>query len=363
VANLRTVLEQNLADRYRLERELGRGGMATVYLAHDLKQDRSIALKVLPPQLAATVGPERFQREIRLAARLQHPHILTVHDSGETAGQLWFTMPYVEGASLRDRRDREKQLPVEDALRIVREAALALEYAHQHGVVHRDIKPENILLTHDGSTLVADFGIARAIRGEAEQLTETGLAVGTPADMSPEQAAGERDLDARLDVYALGCVLYEMLAGEPPFRGPTPQAVLMRVMTETPRPIHPLRESVSELLDAVIARAMARTPADRFPSMTALTQALASVVITPTGAPSDATPVRPDRAPRGGQGLLWLLQRRPLFAMLALGFALGLGALLAWRRTHGDTGGPRLVAVLPDRAAAQDPLLPLARLA
>ena len=224
--------------------------MATVYLAQDVRHERPVALKVLHPQLAVTLGPERFQREIRLVARLQHPHILTVHDSGETAGQLWFTMPYVEGESLRDRLTREKQLPVEDALRIVREAALALEYAHQHGVVHRDIKPENILLTSDGSTLVADFGIARAIGGGGESLTETGMAVGTPAYMSPEQATGERDLDARSDIYALGCVLYEMLAGEPPFTGPTPQAVLRRVLTEMPRPIHTARDGVSPVVDA-----------------------------------------------------------------------------------------------------------------
>src|SRR5439155_1412523 len=185
----------------------------------DLKHDRRVALKVLHPELAAALGQERFHREIMLAARLQHPHILTVLDSGEAAGQLWFTMPFVEGESLRDRLNREKQLPVEDALRIAREAADALDYAHRHGVIHRDIKPENILLS-DGHALVADFGIARALGGD-EHLTETGMAVGTPAYMSPEQAAGERELDARTDIYSLGTVLNEMLAGEPPFTGPT----------------------------------------------------------------------------------------------------------------------------------------------
>ena len=262
-------LAQNLSDRYRLDRELGRGGMATVYLAQDLKHDRPVALKVLHQELAALLGPERFQREIKLAARLQHPHILTVHDSGEAAGQLWFTMPFVEGQSLRHRLTREKQLPVEDAVRITREAALALEYAHQHGVIHRDIKPENILLTNDGSTLVADFGIARAI-ASGDQLTQTGMAVGTPAYMSPEQASGEKELDARSDIYALGAVLYEMLAGEPAFTGPTPQAVLMRAMTERPRLLNATRAGVPPALDAVIARAMALTPADRFPTMAAL---------------------------------------------------------------------------------------------
>jgi serine/threonine-protein kinase len=232
-ADLRAALEAALADRYAIERELGRGGMATVYLARDLRHDRPVALKVLHPELAATMGPERFQREIRFAARLQHPHILTVLDSGETAGQLWFTMPFVEGESLRDRLRRDRQLPVEDALRITSETARALDYAHQHDIVHRDIKPENILLTRDGSTLVADFGIARALDSAAdEKRTETGLAIGTPAYMSPEQAAGDKGVDARSDVYSLGAVLYEMLAGEPPFTGATTQALMVKRLTE-----------------------------------------------------------------------------------------------------------------------------------
>ena len=205
-------LRAGLQDRYAFERELGRGGMATVWLARDLRHDRPVALKVLHPDLAATLGPERFLREIRLAARLQHPHILSVYDSGETAGRLWFTMPYVEGESLRDRIRRERQLPVADAVRLTRESALALDFAHRHGAVHRDIKPENILLV-DGQALVADFGIARALGGTEERLTETGLAVGTPAYMSPEQAAADKALDARTDIYSLGIVLYEMLAG------------------------------------------------------------------------------------------------------------------------------------------------------
>src|SRR5262249_51300941 len=205
--------------------------MATVYLAQDLKHDRPVALKVLRPELAASLGPERFQREIELAARLQHPHILSVHDSGEAAGQLWFTMPYVEGESLRDRLRRERQLPVEDALRITLEAAQALQYAHEHGVVAPDLKPENLLLTKDGSTLVADFGIARALGGD-EHLTQTGMSVGTPAYMSPEQASGDKALDARTDIYSLGAVFYEMLAGEPPYTGPTAQAIVMKPFTE-----------------------------------------------------------------------------------------------------------------------------------
>ena len=252
-----------LADRYALERELGRGGMAVVYLAHDLRHDRPVALKVLLPELAATLGPDRFQREIRLAARLQHPHILTVHDSGEDAGRLWFTMPFVEGESLRDRLRRERQLPVDDALRIATEAARALDYAHHHGVVHRDIKPENILLTGDGSTLVADFGIARALGGD-DGLTQTGFAVGTPAYMSPEQAAGDKTLDARTDVYSLASVLYEMLAGEAPYTGPTAQAIAAKRLTEPPPSVRAVRPNVPAAVDDAIRRALASVAADRF---------------------------------------------------------------------------------------------------
>ncbi len=333
-----------LAGRYTLERELGRGGMATVYLVHDVKHDRSVALKVLLPDLAAALGPERFQREITLAARLQHPHILSVHDSGEAAGQLWFTMPFVEGESLRDRLAREKQLPVDDALRIAREAALALEYAHRHGVVHRDVKPENLLLTTDGSTMVADFGIARALDGSEQSLTGTGVSIGTPAYMSPEQASGSRDLDARTDVYALGCVLFEMLAGEPPYTGPTAQAILARALTETPRPIHPMRAGVPEAVDDLIAQAMAATAADRYASAAAFARALGTV-----GAPrtADARSV-PARGRRWVRVPAWLA-RRPLFAMLALGVLLGGGALFAWRYALGGGGGGSgsLLAVLP----------------
>jgi len=274
-----SILEDALRDRYVLERELGRGGMATVYLARDVKHDRLVALKVLHPELAAMLGPERFLREIKFAARLQHPHILSVHDSG-AAGQegsgaerLWFTMPYVEGESLRDRLKRESQLPVEDAVQITREAGQALDYAHQHGVIHRDIKPENILLTKDGNVLVADFGIARALEPE-EQLTATGLSVGTPAYMSPEQAAGERTVDARTDVYSLGCVLYEMLAGEPPFTGPTAQAIIAKRFSTTATPIRVVRPDVPEPIEQAITTALARTPAGRFPSTGEFARAL-----------------------------------------------------------------------------------------
>ena len=228
MADLREQLQTGLADRYRIERELGRGGMATVFLAHDLRHDRPVALKVVHPDLAATLGPERFQREVRTTARLQHPHILPVLDSGQAAGQLWYTMPYVEGESLRDRLRHEGQLPLDDALQITREVADALGYAHSEGIVHRDIKPENILLSR-GHALVADFGIARAVQAaDAEHMTATGVAVGTPAYMSPEQAEGASGVDGRSDLYSLGCVLYEMLTGEVPYTGRTPQAMIAK---------------------------------------------------------------------------------------------------------------------------------------
>ncbi len=230
-------LQVALATHYRIERELGRGGMAVVYLAHDLRHERPVALKVLHPELAQTLGTDRFLREIKLAARLQHPHIVSVHDSGEVrTGEgpacLWFTMPYIEGESLRDRLQRERQLPIEEAVRMTREVALALDFAHRHGIIHRDVKPENILLVDD-QALVADFGIGRAIDSASadDQITNTGFAIGTPAYMSPEQAVGQRDIDGRTDVYSLGVVLYEMLAGEPPFGGPTAQAIMAKRMS------------------------------------------------------------------------------------------------------------------------------------
>jgi len=250
--------------------------MATVYLARDLRHDRLVALKVLHGELARTLGPERFLQEIRLAARLQHPHLLSVHDSGAADGTLWFTMPFVAGRSLRDRLAREQQLPLDDALRIAHEAARALDYAHRHGVIHRDVKPENILLTEDGDTLVADFGIGRAVgtAGGDARMTETGIVMGTPAYMSPEQSAGQRELDGRTDIYSLGCVLYEMIAGEPPFAGPTAQALIARRLTESPRSLTIVRESVPPSVDATVARALARAPADRYQTAGAFADAL-----------------------------------------------------------------------------------------
>jgi tRNA A-37 threonylcarbamoyl transferase component Bud32/TolB-like protein len=258
------LLADALRDRYVLERELGRGGMATVYLAQDLKHKRPVALKVLHSELALTLGPERFQREIEVTARLQHPQILPVFESGEAAGQLWYTMPYVEGESLRERLRREIQLPVEDAVRITQEIAEALDYAHGQGIVHRDIKPENILLSR-GHALAADFGIARAVSAAGgEQLTQTGLAVGTPAYMSPEQAAAEPAVDARSDVYSLGCVLYEMLAGEPPYTGRSPQAIVAKRIVDPVPSVRRVRETVPESVDLALTRALAKVPADRF---------------------------------------------------------------------------------------------------
>jgi len=339
--------------------------MATVYLAQDLRHDRPIALKVLRPELASALGAERFLREIKLAARLQHPHILTVLDSGDDAGQLWFTMPYVEGESLRDRLVREKQLPVDDALRITREAALALEYAHQHGVVHRDIKPENILLTQDGSTLVADFGIARslgAVNAPESALTETGLALGTPAYMSPEQAAGERTLDARTDVYSLGAVLFEMLVGQPPFTGATAQALIAQRFSGQVPPIRPVRPSVSDGLEQAVHRAMALVPADRFATTADFAHALAAsataaapaVAAASAGATASSPAVPPVSAPAltAAAPAARARPRIPLaLATLALGLVLGLGVLFAWKSREApppeSDAGPMRIAVLP----------------
>ncbi len=276
MADLRESLEEALAGRYQLQRELGRGGMATVFLAHELKHDRMVALKVLHPELAATLGPERFQREIRTTARLQHPHILPVLDSGEAAGQLWYTMPFVEGESLRDRLRHERQLSVEDALQIAGEVSDALGYAHGQGIVHRDIKPENILLSR-GHAVVADFGVARALQAAGrEQLTETGVSVGTPAYMSPEQSLADPALDGRSDLYSLGCVLYEMLAGEAPYTGTSAQAILAKRLREPIPHVRTVRETVPVKVDQVLERVLAKTPADRFPTAEAFARALAT---------------------------------------------------------------------------------------
>ena len=273
-------LQASLCARYRLVRELGRGGMATVYLAEDRKQGRPVAIKAMHPEIAQVVGVERFLRETEIAGQLQHPHILGLFDSGSydrapAPAGLYYAMPYVEGESLRSRLGRETQLPIDDAVRIVREVADALAYAHARGLVHRDIKPENILLS-DGHAVVADFGIARAVTaGSGSRLTETGLALGTPAYMSPEQADGTAALDGRSDIYALGCVLYEMLAGQPPFTGATAQAVLVRHAVDPVPSLRTVRGTVPASLEVVITKAMAKVPADRFATATELANALA----------------------------------------------------------------------------------------
>ena len=264
-----------LADRYRIERELGAGGMATVYLAHDERHGRRVAVKVLQPELAAMIGADRFLTEIRTTAALQHPHILGLIDSGSVDGLPYYVMPFVDGESLRDRLDRERQLPVEEALKIAREVADALGHAHAQGIVHRDIKPDNILL-QGGHALVADFGIALALStAGGSRLTQTGLSLGTPAYMSPEQASGERTLDARSDLYSLGAVLHEMLAGEPPFTGPSVQAIVARVLAASPTPLRELRPTVPPAIEAMVLKSLQKLPADRFSSAFEFTAALA----------------------------------------------------------------------------------------
>ena len=260
-----TRMTADLADRYRIDREIGQGGMATVYLAHDVRHDRRVALKMLRPELAAVIGAERFLAEIKTTAGLQHPHILPLHDSGEAGGTVFYVMPYVEGESLRDRLKRDKQIPVDEAIRLTKEIASALDYAHRHGIVHRDIKPENILL-HEGQALVADFGIALAVSRSdgATRMTETGMSLGTPHYMAPEQAMGERDISPRVDIYALGAVLYEMLTGDPPFTGSTAQAIVARVVTESPRSMVTQRHTIPPHVERAVFTALEKLPADRF---------------------------------------------------------------------------------------------------
>jgi serine/threonine-protein kinase len=269
-------LKAALADRYAIEREIGSGGMATVYLAEDLKHRRKVAVKVLDPELARTLGAERFLREVEVTANLNHPHILPLHDSGEADGFLLYVMPYVEGETLRERMSREGQLPNDDALQIIRDVAAALSYAHSHDVIHRDIKPENILLSA-GEAVVADFGIAKAIsEAGGESLTETGISIGTPAYMSPEQASGEHQIDGRSDIYALGCVLYEMLAGEPPFTAPTAQALLAKKLSEATPHISTVRETVPDVVEYTVSKAIAKAPADRFTTAQQFIEALSA---------------------------------------------------------------------------------------
>jgi len=330
-----------LSRSYRLERELGQGGMATVYLAHDLKHERDVAIKVLHPDLGAALGGERFLSEIRTTARLQHPHILPLLDSGDADGLLYYVMPLVTGETLRARLDREQQLPVEDAVRIAREVADALGYAHGLGVIHRDIKPENILL-QGGHALVADFGIALAVQSAGGQrMTQTGLSLGTPQYMSPEQAMGEKMIDARSDIYALGAVTYEMLVGEAPFTGPSVQAIVARLITEEPRDIGAQRKSVPEHVEATVLRALEKLPADRFATATEFAAALAdSGTIARHG--TRATTTRAKTAPP--------LTRRTIAAALALlvgGAVLGALAMSGSRATAATDGAFTVTSLLP----------------
>jgi serine/threonine-protein kinase len=342
-------LRAGLAERYRIERELGAGGMAVVYLARDLQRDRDVALKVLRSEVGIASGAERFDREIRLAARLVHPNILPLLDSGRVPpsagedGRLWYTMPFVDGESLRDRLKREKQLPLDEAVRLTTEIADALGHAHAQGILHRDIKPENILLAA-GHALVADFGIARALGDAGQRITSTGLALGTPGYMSPEQSSGEHDLDARSDLYALASVTYEMLAGEPPFTGPSAQAVIARRLSQPAPPIRVIRPGIPEPVDAVLRRALATVPADRFLGTTEFARALSAA----SSGASVAT-----RGPRA----------RWRWPMVAGGAALLAAALFAIRlgrqpappaiTTDGNGGAIRL-AVLPFRLISPD---------
>ncbi len=316
-------LESALATRYRIERELGAGGMATVYLALDLKHNRNVAVKVLRPELAAIVGASRFLKEIEVTANLQHPNILPLYDSGEADSFLYYVMPYIEGETLRDLLAREKQLGIEETVTIVRSVAAALQYAHERKVVHRDIKPANVLLS-GGQALVADFGIALAIsQAGGTRLTETGLSIGTPHYMSPEQAMGDRAVDGRSDVYSLGCMAYEMLAGDPPHTGSTAQAVIAKILTEDPPSVRGARPTTPDHVAAAVHKALARLPADRFSSAAQFSDALTrgSTTASLMTAPVAATPkARP-----------W----RPVVAAAVLGIAVGVGATVMTRPAPG----------------------------
>ncbi|MDH5196798.1 MAG: protein kinase [Gemmatimonadota bacterium] len=284
-------LRQSVADRYAIEREVGRGGMATVFLAQDLRHRRPVALKVLHPQLATALGPERFLREIQIAARLQHPHIVPLYDSGQAGDLLFYVMPFIPGESLRQRLEREPQLPLDDAVRIARGVAAALDYAHRQQIVHRDIKPENVML-HDGEAVVTDFGSAKAVTAAAaDSLTQTGTSIGTPAYMSPEQAGGEAELDGRSDIYSLGAVLYEMVAGSAPFTGPTLQSIITKLFTDTARPIREVRADTPEWLESAVFRCLEKPAEARYATASLLAQALTwpAGTSTPPGMPASST--------------------------------------------------------------------------
>ena len=348
-----TRLTAALAGRYRIERELGQGGMATVYLAQDLKHDRKVAIKVLRAELAAVIGAQRFLTEIKTTANLQHPHILALHDSGEVDGIVFYVMPFVQGESLRDRLNREHQLPVDDAVRIAREVADALDYAHRHGVIHRDIKPENILL-HDGRVQVADFGIALAVSRSdgGSRMTETGMSLGTPHYMAPEQAMGERDITPRADIFALGCMTYEMLCGEPPFTGPTAQAIIARMMTEEPRALTLQRKTIPHHVEAAVRTALEKLPADRMASAAEFAAALANPGYVTRSGTSARTAVRRDGS-RASSLFGW-----PGLAAVISGLVLGALGLMAGLRLARPSAEParpvQFTLAFPDSARYVD---------
>ena len=349
MADVRERLEAALAEHYAIERQLGAGGMATVYLARDLKHDRHVAVKVLRPELAAVLGIDRFLSEIRVTAHLQHPHILPLFDSGQAGGLIYYVMPYVEGETLRRRLEREKQLPIDEAVGLTAHVAAALDYAHRHGVVHRDIKPENVLF-QDGQAVVADFGIALAVSAAAgSRLTETGLSLGTPQYMSPEQATGDRLIDARSDIYSLAAVLYEMLAGEPPHTGPTVQSVIAKVVTDRPRPLRQLRESVPPHVEAAALKALAKLPADRFQTAAQFVDALAR----PSWGGVLAT-TAPDVA--AAPGRLGRLDVRHVAPWAAAGLATALALWVSLRPRPEPPARPvaRFTLVLPPSAPMSD---------
>jgi eukaryotic-like serine/threonine-protein kinase len=366
--NVAEQLRTALAGRYEIEGEIGVGGMATVYRAVDLRHQRKVAVKVLHTELAAVLGSERFLKEIELTAGLQHPHILPLFDSGEAEGLLYYVMPYVEGESLRARLERERQLPVAEALRMAAEVADALDYSHRRGLVHRDIKPENILL-HEGRTLVADFGIALAVQHSgAERMTQTGLSLGTPQYMAPEQAMGERGVDARADVYALGAVIYEMLAGEAPFTGPSSPAVLSRVLTERPRSLRTQRSSVPEQVEAAVLTALEKLPADRWQTARELAEALSGNQAASLPAASRADPGTgsgASTAPRPGvpgsqrareRAARWLLPGAAAAVLLAL--AVATGWLAGSRGTPAGDHAVRFQFVPPQEEGVVGPPFP-----
>ena len=342
IASSFTSLSAALADRYRLERELGQGGMATVYLAHDVKHDRKVAIKVLKPELAAVLGAERFVVEIRTTASLQHPHILPLFDSGEADRQLYYVMPYLQGETVREKLNRETQFGMDEAIRIAREVADALDYAHRNGVIHRDIKPENILL-HDGRAMVMDFGIALAVSAAAGgRMTETGLSLGTPHYMSPEQATAEKSLTPRSDVYSLGAVLYEMLTGDPPHVASSAQAVIMKIITELARPVNEHRRSVPPNVVAAVGKALEKLPADRFETAKAFSDALANPAFAMTTVAANAI-TRPSGIPRG---LFWATA-----AVAVLSVA---GFAWSWRRPEVPRPVTRLSLAFPDSQRLSD---------